>query len=199
MKSTTVTDRLTFLAEQFDIFECDIEENAAQQKIAELKADGFDGKAFKNSQDNVIGLISTKINDRGRTLKKVSIFSGVFVNMLESDPTDNKIYLQWMLNLFSQMLKNGDEQSLTSALRLVEEDLPQAKVYLMLFEDNKRKKKFKDLCLNSYSLKHVSDPTNINQYKSLSQLFDAVDPFIEREPSAVEMPDFVFRVHGFEY
>ena len=62
----------------------------------------------------------------------------------------------------------------------------QANVYLILFEDNKRKRKFKELCESSYSLKHVSDPTNINQYKSLSQLFDAVDPFIEREPSAVE-------------
>jgi len=55
-----------------------------------------------------------------------------------------------------------------------------------LFEDNKRKKKFRDLCKGSYTLLHVEDPTNINQYKSLSMLFDAVDPFIEKEPSAVE-------------
>jgi hypothetical protein len=55
-----------------------------------------------------------------------------------------------------------------------------------LFDINKRKKKFKELCNASYSLKNISDPTNIDQYKNLSQLFDAVDPFIEREPSAVE-------------
>lgn len=186
MEKTTVTDRLTFLAEQFDVFECDAEANVVEQKIETLKNDGFDGKAFKTSNGSVIALISTKLNDKGRILKKVSISSDVFVNMLQSDPTENKIYLQWMLNLFSQLIKKGDEQSLASAMRLVEEDLPQANTYLMLFEDNKRKKKFRDLCLTSYSLKSVSDPTNINQYKSLSQLFDAVDPFIEREPSAVE-------------
>jgi hypothetical protein len=186
MEKTTVTDRLTFLAEQFDIFECDAEANAVEQKIEELKNDGFEGKVFQTNQGNVIALLSTKLNDKGRILKKVSVCSDVFVNMLQSDPTDNKIYLQWMLNLFSQLIKKGDEQSLASAMRLVEEDLPQANTYLMLFEDNKRKKKFRDLCLTSYSLKSVSDPTNINQYKSLSQLFDAVDPFIEREPSAVE-------------
>jgi hypothetical protein len=59
-------------------------------------------------------------------------------------------------------------------------------MYLTLFDINKRKKKFKELCSASYSLKSILDPTNIDQYKNLSQLFDAVDPFIEREPSAVE-------------
>ena len=34
-------------------------------------------------------------------------------------------------------------------IRLVGEDLPQAETYLGIFEDNKRKKKFKDLCCKS--------------------------------------------------
>jgi hypothetical protein len=34
-------------------------------------------------------------------------------------------------------------------------------------------------------LQGITDPSNINQYKSLSQLFDAIDPFITKEPSAV--------------
>jgi hypothetical protein len=40
--------------------------------------------------------------------------------------------------------------------------------------------------LSSYSLKGITDPTDINQYKSLSQVFDAVDPFIEKDPSSIE-------------
>jgi hypothetical protein len=35
-------------------------------------------------------------------------------------------------------------------------------------------------------LKDIETPRNINQYKSLSQLFNAVDPFIEREASTLE-------------
>ncbi len=110
--------------------------------------------------------------------------------MIASDPTEHKMYLQWMLTLFTRLIKDENTKTLASsiesAIRLVEEDLPQANAYLTLFEDNKRKRKFKELCKSSYGLKHVIDPTNINQYKSLSQLFDAVDPFIEKEPSAVE-------------
>ena len=107
MEKTTVTDRLTFLAEQFDIFECDAEANVVEQKIESLKNDGFEGKVFQTSQGGVIALISTKLNDKGRILKKISISSDVFVNMLQSDPTENKIYLQWMLNLFSRLIKKN--------------------------------------------------------------------------------------------
>jgi hypothetical protein len=32
----------------------------------------------------------------------------------------------------------------------------------------------------------ITDFTDINQYKSLAQLFDAVDPFIEKDASAIE-------------
>jgi hypothetical protein len=39
--------------------------------------------------------------------------------------------------------------------------------------------------VKSHILQGITDPSNINQYKSLSQLFDAIDPFITKEPSAV--------------
>jgi hypothetical protein len=94
-----------------------------------------------------------------------------------------------MLNLFVRLIKDNNEvtnENYHMAIRLVMEDLPQANKYLSVFEDNKRKRKFKELCNGSYILKDVKDPTDINQYKSLSQLFDAVDPFIEKVPSALE-------------
>jgi len=189
MKETSVTDRLTFLAEQFDIFECSsdiIETNPIEAKLEQLHADGFEPQIVRTNDGKVIAILSIKTNERNRTLKKVSVCSEVFSDMIVADPTDNKMYLQWMLTVFTRFLKNGGETNISAAIRFVNEDLPQANVYLILFEDNKRKKKFRDLCLSSYALKHIGDPTNINQYKSLSQLFDAVDPFIEREPSAVE-------------
>lgn len=186
MKEKNVTDRLSFLAELFDIFECNEVENGHQleSKLAELNNDGYVSKQIFNSDREVIAIISEKQNDKDRTLKKISVCSDVFTSMIVADPTENKIYLQWMLNLFSRLVK--EPNSVESAIRLVQEDLPQANKYLTLFEENKRKKKFKELCKGSYSLVGITDPTDINQYKSLSQLFDSVDPFIEKDASAIE-------------
>lgn len=188
MKETDVTDRLTFLARNFDVFETakTSTNNPIEDKVNSLKQEGFEPHFVKNGSDGIIGIVSTKKNEKNRFLFKVSVADSVFSDMIAADPTENKMYLQWMLNVFVRFIKAGDATSLEAAVRFVDEDLPQASNYLLLFEDNKRKKKFKDLCVASYSLKHVTDPTNINQYHSLAQLFDAVDPFIEREPSAIE-------------
>lgn len=185
MKETSVTDRLTFLAETFDVFDCS-NKTDLDKKIEFIISEGATPSVIKTSTNTVLAIVTLKTNEKDRVLKTVSICSDVFTAMIIADPTENKMYLQWMLNVFTRLLKVGNQLSLESAIRFVDEDLPQAKAYLILFEDNKRKKKFMDLCKGSYSLKHVLDPTNINQYVSLAQLFDAVDPFIEKEPSAVE-------------
>jgi hypothetical protein len=44
--------------------------------------------------------------------------------MIVADPTDNKTCLQWMLTLFSRLLKDGSVSSIESAIRFVIEDLP---------------------------------------------------------------------------
>ena len=188
MKNNNITDRLTFLAKTFDVFETSSDNGSSpiEVKLSELKKEGYETRPIKNAKDSVIALISSKKNEKNRFLIKTSVSDSVFSDMISADPTENKMYLQWMLNVFVRLLKAGDVTSIEAAIRFVDEDLPQASNYLLLFEDNKRKKKFKDLSTASYSLKHVTDPTNINQYQSLAQLFDAVDPFIEREPSAIE-------------
>lgn len=193
-KVIDLTERLTFLAENFDVFETDAA--SLDQKRKELVANGYtptminDGIDTKFDGASVLAIISTKAkviktNEIEHFLTKVSVSSDVFAAMIDADPTDNKMYLQWMLNLFTRLLKGTDEYSRSTAIRFAKEDLPQANQYLILFEANKRKKLFKDLCANSY-LRDIKDPTDINQFKSLSQLFDAVDPFISKEPSAVE-------------
>jgi hypothetical protein len=184
MQESTVTDRLSFLAKQFDIFDCSTAE-AIDGKVQGLSNEGNTTSLISTKDGDVLAIVSIKTNEKERSLKKISVCSDVFGAMIAADPTTNKMYLQWMLNLFTRFLKEGTE-GIEVAIRLVTEDLPQANTYLQLFEDNKRKKKFSELCKTSYALKDVSDPTNINQYKSLAQLFDAVDPFIEKEPSAVE-------------
>lgn len=186
MKKKSITDRLSFLAERFDVFECSNTKETTE-KVKILEEDNFQPTIITSSNGNVLAILSKKQNEkRLNPTKIVSVCSDVFTNMIGADPTENKMYLQWMLNVFTRFIKDDKESSLASAIRFVDEDLPQANLYLQLFEDNKRKRKFIDLCNSSYSLKDVTDPTNINQYKSLAQLFDAVDPFIEKEPSAVE-------------
>ena len=182
----TVKDRLTYLAEQFDVFDYDAIAGGFEEKFFEMEKLGYEIKPIFTKNKNLIAIFSVKKNEKGRDLKKVSIFKNVFFDIIDADPTENKIYIQWMLNVFTRFIKINDTDNMDLAIRFVTEDLPQANVYLTLFDDNKRKKKFKELCESSYTLKNITDPTNINQYKSLSQLFDAVDPFIEKEPSAVE-------------
>jgi hypothetical protein len=196
MKNANITDRLSFLAEKFDIFEC-TDSDDTKSKIDTLIVDGFEPSIITSPEGGVIAILSIKQSEkRLNPIKKISICSDVFSEMIGADPTDNKMYLQWMLTVFTRFVKDGKDISTASAIRFVKEDLPQANLYLQLFEDNKRKKKFIDLCKGSYSLKDVGDPTNINQYKSLSQLFDAVDPFIEKEPSAVERTLYKFVESG---
>jgi hypothetical protein len=190
MKDSKITDRLSFLAEKFDIFDCSSEELIAE-KLSILSEEGYTCKPIITSDNVIVAILSSKLKheDKKYVSSKVSVCSDVFASMIVADPTENRIYLQWMLGVFSNLLRDGlfkGKEHIETAIRFVSEDLPQAQLYLQLFEENKRKRKFVDLCKGSYSLKHVSDPTNINQYKSLAQLFDAIDPFIEREPSAVE-------------
>lgn len=186
MGKNNVTDRLTFLAEVFDVFQCDLENSELDEKLKQITSYSYEPFVINGHSGNVLAIVSSKLNEKNRLQKKISICSSVFTEMIIADPTDNKVFLQWMLNIFSKLAKEGTATSIESAIRFVEEDLPQANKYLTLFEENKRKKKFKDLCNSSYVLRGITDSTDINQYKSLSQLFDAVDPFIEKDTTTME-------------
>ena len=186
MKTVNTTDRLVFLAEQFDIFE--LSDVGVGSLTDTLNEDGYETKTITTPAGVVIALLTIKPKPSNPKfmLTKVSVSSDVFASMVDADPSENKIYLQWMLNVFTRLIKQNTDSSVRDAIMFVTEDLPQANEYLILFSENKRKKKFKELCMNSFSLKDITDPTDINQYKNLSELFDAVDPFFLREPSSVE-------------
>lgn len=181
MSKIDVTDRLAFLAEKFDVFETEDMEAVKAKCDSYINSEWKISEPCKGSKDTIIGILSRKDNIRGFPIFKVSVAYKVFTDMVGADPTENKICLQWMLNTFCRMIKNGD---FVEAARFVEEDLPQANQYLTLFEANKKKKKFREMA--KYSLKGFLDITNINEYKNLGQLFDAVDPFIVRDPSDIE-------------
>lgn len=175
------TDRLAYLAEKFEVFETT--EKALKEKIKSLENKEIKFEVLRTSK--ILAIIYLTGKNELKPIRNISISFEVFSDMVDADPTPNKSCVQWMLTTFSRYLKIGGD-SLAQAIRFVDEDLPLASSYISLFESNKHKQKFKNLCKGSYILKNVENPTDINQYKSLSQLYDAIDPFIERNLSELE-------------
>ena len=190
--SNEITNRLVFLADEFKIFE----KSEIETFVNEIKSDTEIEFIKSKINDSILGIKKKTLSNQEKSRYKVSVYvsDSVFADMVVADPTDNKEFLQWMLTVFRNMIKD-DSISNDKARQFVEEDLKLANKYLELFNKNKRKKKFKDLCNGSYGIPKT-DPTNINQYTSLSQLFNAVDPFIEREPSTLERAMIRFKDSG---
>lgn len=192
MTNNEITKRLIYLAEEFKIFE----DSEIQGFIDEADDDIDIIFIRSNHKDKVLAIKKTILinKDKGRYKDIVYVSDSVFADMVNADPTENKEFLQWMLTVFRNLIKDK-EISNDKARQFAEEDLKLAKKYLDLFRKNKKKKKFIDLCKNSFGAPKT-DPTNINQYTSLSQLFDAVDPFIERTPSTLEKAMLKFQESG---
>lgn len=190
-----IDKRIKYLINQYNIFmESEIDEivNSLIESEHEVtKIEAANATSVGVSGDKVYAILESKVsksskyegNDVFTLKKKVRVHEDIFAAMIAADPTENKMYLQWMLTIFTKLIKEG---KIDDAIRFGAEDLPQANKYLELFEGNKRKKLFTELSKSNYALKKLDDPTNINQYKSLAQLFDAVDPFIERDLSGFE-------------
>lgn len=201
-------ERLIYLAKEFDvlspeetkvIIEATDSVNKDKTLIASAKNTDMAHYEFIRGMDkDVIAIKKIIIEDKKKPTVKISVSEKIFINMIMADPTEQKANLQWMLNTFRRFIK---DERVNEAVRFGEEDLNVAKQYLTLFEANKRKVKFIDWCNKTEYRKwrnHNKDakesewetleynPSDINQYRSLSQLFDAVDPFIEREPSNLE-------------
>jgi Leucine-rich repeat (LRR) protein len=181
-------DRLSFLAEKFNVF--DDTKEGIKDISDHLAAKGYVYSALESNKNVIYAFTSYKpmtpesgLVDLHNRQIRVDISFTLFNTIVNSDPSSNNMYTQWMLTVFTRYLKDNNE---AEAIRFVFEDLPLASNYLNIFEKNKRKTKFKEFCKNNFALRNVKDPLNINQYKSLSELYDAVDPFIEKDPSNIE-------------
>ena len=104
----------------------------------------------------------------------IKLTDQTFNDIVSSDPTSNKQYVQWIINVFLKHIAEGDEEA---AIRFVSEDLSEVNEYLGVFDKVKNKKLFKRSAPNRLNApQNVSD---INQYNSLSQLYTVISPFIE--------------------
>jgi hypothetical protein len=180
--SKTPLKRIEFLAKRFQV--CDIkdiedayEKSDSIEVLYEVDDDSlsvfygmytWNERKLKNENEYVVG--------------SVMVFEDVFVDIVQADPTEHKEYTQWMLETFVRLVKVDTEK----AIQFIKEDLWLATDYLNIFHSVKHKPKFKALCKKNEAFKDISDASNINQYRDLSQLFDAVDPFTNKIPSKLE-------------
>jgi hypothetical protein len=110
-------------------------------------------------------------NNKGKQSVKLS--DELFEDIVEADPSRNKQYVQWMIQVFLRHISDGD---IEQAIRFLTEDLPEASEFLTIFDDVKNKKVFKRSAPNRPNA--PQNVTDINQYTSLAQLYSVVSPFI---------------------
>ena len=124
---------------------------------------------IENHEDVDIAYIVT--NNKGK--QTVKLTDEIFNDIVESDPSRNKQYVQWMIQVFLRHINDGD---IEQAIRFLTEDLPEASEFLTIFDDVKNKKVFKRSAPNRPNA--PQNVTDINQYTSLAQLYSVVSPFI---------------------
>jgi|LakMenE18May11ns_1017448.scaffolds.fasta_scaffold9959509_30 Leucine-rich repeat (LRR) protein len=130
---------------------------------------------IKTPEGGLIALILT--DEKGKS--KVRISEETFNNIVNADPTNNKIYVQWLLKILIEFIKHKDFEE---AARFVDEDLPQLSQTLVVFDEVKNLNKFKTYAANEPGL--PSNPSNILSYTSITQLYLAIEPYIEKSDAS---------------
>ena len=103
----------------------------------------------------------------------VKLTEEIFNDIAEADPTRNKAYVSWMINVF---LRHISENEISQAVRFLTEDLPEATEFLEVFDRVKKKKVFKTGAPNRPNA--PTDVSDISQYNDLAHLYSIVSPFI---------------------
>lgn len=196
MKYLMEQGRLDFLKNQFGVVSDDEWKELSKKDLSKVKAkkksagaEGEDGKqkniqvkTLMSPEGDLLALymveesvfVNPDTNEKETSRKiKVRISQKVFDDATNADPTTKKVYVQWILKTFVNFIKEGH---MDEAIRFIDEDLPQANEYLEVFDKVKNTKLFSETRV----------PTDINQYTDLSQLYSAVDPFIEKEVGQLE-------------
>lgn len=193
MRFIMENSRLDFLKNQFGFISNDEWKELSKKDLSKVKkkksAEGdidsnkkLSIKSLINPEGDLLALyvIEESVYKNPETGKqevnkkiKVRVGEKVFEDATNADPTSNKVYVQWIIKTFVNLIKEGHNEE---AIRFVDEDLPQANEYLEIFDKVKNTKLFSE----------TGSPTDINQYTDLSQLYSAVDPFLEKEVGQLE-------------
>ena len=127
---------------------------------------------IENHEGIDIAYIVTKRNGK----QSVKLTEPIFQDIVDADPSSNKQYVQWMIQVFLNHIKDGD---IDQAVRFLAEDLPEANEFLGVFDKVKNKKVFKRSAPNRPNA--PQNVTDINQYNDLAHLYSVVSPFVGTE------------------
>jgi hypothetical protein len=174
--------RLEYLKEKFNV----VSDEELATFVEGLDKDGLEMTELKTrpSKDgkHLLTYYHYPKSDKRKDRKlKYLVNEQLFKDVVDCDPTDHKMYVQWIMKTLINMV--GKEYNVEEGVgdsffvRVVVEDLPKTSENLQLFEGNKRKKAFKVDSKKNYALIDIEDPTNINQYTNLNQLVSAIFPF----------------------
>ena len=108
-----------------------------------------------------------------RNKQSIKLTNEIFQDIVDADPSGNKQYVQWMIQVFLNHIKDND---IEQAIRFLSEDLPEANEFLGVFDRVKNKKVFKRSAPNRPNA--PQNVTDINQYSDLAHLYSIVSPFI---------------------
>ena len=195
MRHLIYENRIEALKKIFDIVSDEEWEKLSKKDFSKIKKKGEEGKSIEvktlvNPEGELLALymvekskVLNPLTDETEIRTKFKIRPSEYVLKLatNADPSTKKTYVQWIINSFMKLIKDGHPEE---AIRFIDEDLSQANEYLTVFEDKKNDRLFKQIASQVEGL--PSDPTNINQYKDLGQLFNAVESFLERDTNEME-------------
>jgi hypothetical protein len=105
--------------------------------------------------------------------KSIKLSEQIFNDIVDADPSSNKQYTQWIIQVFSRHINDGD---IDQAVRFLTEDLPEVNEFLTVFDTVKNKKVFKRSAPNRPNA--PQNVTDINQYTDLAHLYSVVSPFV---------------------
>lgn len=183
-KQKSPIKRIEFLAKKFNVFDDEDLKKIANKDFYLPNGEKCEALSEDNNFFALYTFNKRLLKNEGKYLPtNIRVADFIFIDIVRADPTQHKEYVQWMLTTFTRLIKENENEQ---AVNFVTEDLWLAKDYLEIFYKNRTKPKFKELCRRNLAFKDITNPSDINQYRDLSQLFDAVDPFIEKDVSKLE-------------
>lgn len=165
-------DRVDFLKNQ-NVIKPEEIEKSQERPEGEPEDLGRLGRRKSNIEiiegHNGIDIAYIVLNKSGK--KTVKLTEASFKKLVDADPSRNKAYVEWLIQLFNKYAI----ENVNDAVTFIDEDLDQATDALRIFDRVKEKKKFR---LNAKFRKGAPEnPKDIKQYKDVGQLYTVVIAF----------------------
>ena len=173
-------DRVDFLKNQ-NVIKPEEIEKSQERPEGEPEDLGRLGRRKSNIEPiqghNGIDIAYIVLNKSGK--KTIKLTDASFNKLVDADPSRNKAYVEWLIQLFNRYAN----ENVNDAITFIDEDLDQATDALKIFDRVKEKKKFR---LNAKFRKGAPEnPKDIKQYKDVGQLYTVVIAFdVEDEDEA---------------